>query len=82
MGWNPIKELEKGVSKLGSHLESAVNTTIGIIGGFVGFMYSLYELATNGIPKEVFEDRSQMSTGASTPRQFAYGNSRIGGRMD
>ena len=76
--WGKLKD---AVNDIGSELESAVNTTIGIIGGAVGFLYGLYELAVNGMPEEVFEDRSQMSTGAGTPRQFAYGKSRIGGQL-
>lgn len=33
------------------------------------------------IPERTFEDRQQMATGSSTPRQFVYGNCRIGGQL-
>ena len=33
------------------------------------------------IPEQDFQDRQQMATGSSTPRQFVYGNCRIGGQL-
>lgn len=42
----------------------------------------IVDLINQGAPEQTFQDRQQMATGSDTPRQFVYGNCRIGGQLD